>query len=112
MARKQNNDFIETSNFKLYPLKDDKGNILNDMDFIDKSLQMIEEYESAHKEPFPAPIKFIEYLKEVKENSILREKDPETGNETIKPNPNFNIVDYKKRTIQKTVNYDQLQNVK
>ena len=111
MKKRTKNDIIETSNIKIKPLIDDKGKVLNDMEFVDKALAMINEYENENKQPFPAPVNFVDYLRELKNQSVIKEVDNETGNETIKDNPNFNIVDYKKQTILKTVKYDQLRNV-
>lgn len=111
--KQKTTDLLEISNVKPKPLTDDKGRILNDLQFVNKAIEMLDDYERENGEPLPISLKFQDYLRELKEESVIKETNSETGEVTVKPNPNFNIVAYKQRTIEKTIpDYGILKNVK
>lgn len=93
----RNQNEIELTGVKSMPYKEN-GKVLNDVEFIKKGLECVEQYRKDFNEAPPIHPAFIEFMNDVKKAS---EEDE-----------NFSIVDYKKEHIHKIIpDYSMLKNV-
>ena len=93
----RNQNEIELTGVKSLPYTKD-GKVLNDVDFVKKGLEAIDEYRKENGEAPPIHPAFIEFLEDIKKES--------EGNE------NFSVIDYKKEHVHKTIpDYGMLKNV-
>ena len=74
---------VDFSTSKSRPLTHEDGTKLNDYEIAKETLRCVDDYQSKENKPSPLSPNFIEWLKE-----------------------GIKFVDYKQRTVQKTLDYD------
>ena len=94
----KNQNEIELAGVKSLPYKEN-GKVLNDVEFIKKGLEFVEQYRVENNEAPPIHPAFIEFMEDIKKES--------------EENENFSITEYKKEHIHKLIpDYGILKNVK
>lgn len=82
---------VDFSTSKSRPLTHEDGTKLNDYEIAKETLRCVDDYQAKEHKPSPLSPNFIEWLKEG-----IKFVDDKKGS----------FVDYKQRTIQKTLDYD------
>lgn len=89
--RKNTDTNIDVIENKIRPLKDEKGNIIDDYELCVEALNKIDKYQETNKKPAPVPPKFIQWLR--------------NGVEFVKQGKGT-MVDYKQANVLKELDYD------
>ena len=67
MRERKGNEFVELSGVNVKPLRNDKGELLSDIDVMKKSLETIDEYTKKNNELPPINHNFVQFMREMVE---------------------------------------------